>query len=124
MSSREDCINPTTDGKQSWKSVSSCKYDSGDALKNWQNKLHEVCMRRCARITRCVQKVGVEANKFPTYEGLTKLASFLVEFKEKVTESQRWWGTYKQSICECPQCKRLLDIRFGEEISYSDQKYT
>ena len=73
-----------------------------------------------------------------TYEGLPNLASFLEEFEEKVTESQRlsaleyvlkstptrWWGTHKQSISKWPQCRRLMEIRFGEEINYSDQKYT
>ena len=50
-STRYNYINPTTDGKLSWKSVSSCTSDSGEELENWQNKMHEVSMRRCARIT-------------------------------------------------------------------------
>ena len=89
MSSKEDYINLTTDRKLSWWSVSSCTSNSSDALGNWQNRIHEVSMRRCARITRVVQRVGDEASVFPTYEGLPNLASFLEEFKEKVTESQR-----------------------------------
>ena len=53
---------------------------------------------------------------FPTYEGLPNLASFMVEFEEKVIESQqlsnldyvlnatpaRWRGTHKQFISEWP----------------------
>ena len=78
MSSREDYINPTVDGKLSRRSVISCTFDSGDALENWKNRLHEVSMRRCARITRYIRRVGVEASEFPTYEGLPTLASFLV----------------------------------------------
>ena len=71
--------------------------------------MHEVSMRKCARITRFVRWVGVEASDPPTYEGLSNLASFLIEFEVKVTESQRlsaldfvlkatpakWWGTHK-----------------------------
>ena len=53
-SSKEDYINPTNYGKLSWKSVSSCPYDSSDALENWQKRLHEVSMRRCAIITRAI----------------------------------------------------------------------
>ena len=63
---------------------------------------------------------------------------FLVEFEEKVAESQRlsaldfvlkatpirWWGTHEQYISEWPQCRRLLEIRFGEEIIYTSCKYT
>ena len=33
--SKEDYINPTTDGKLSWWSVSSCMSDSSEALENW-----------------------------------------------------------------------------------------
>ena len=36
----------------------------------------------------------------------------------------RWRGTHKQSISEWPQCRRLMEIRFGEEISFPNQKYT
>ena len=44
ISSGDDYINPTTDGKLSWQSVSSCTSDSGEALENWQNRLQEVFM--------------------------------------------------------------------------------
>ena len=61
-----------------------------------------------------MQRVGVEASKLATYEGLPNLAYSLAEFEEKVIESQqlsplefvlkatpaRWWGTHKQSIFE------------------------
>ena len=80
---------------------------------------------------------GAKASALPTYEGLPKLASFLDEFEEKVTESQRlsaldyvlkatparWWGTHKQSISKWRQCRRLMEIIFGEEISFPNQKY-
>ena len=62
----------------------------------------------------------------PTYQGLPNIASFLEEFEEKVTESQRlsaldhmmkatparWWGTNKQYISEWTQCRRLMEIIF------------
>ena len=74
----------------------------------------------------------------PTYEGLPNLASFLMHFEEKNTESERlftldfvlkytlarWWGTHKQSISKLPQSRRLMEIRFGVEISYIGRKYT
>ena len=44
MYTKEDYINPTSDGKLSWPSVRSCTSNSGDALENWQNMLHEVSM--------------------------------------------------------------------------------
>ena len=38
----EDYIHPTVDGELGWCSASSASSDSGDALENWQNRLHEV----------------------------------------------------------------------------------
>ena len=51
---QEDYINPTTNGNLSWKSSSYYTSDSREALENWKNRLHEVSLRRCARVTRSV----------------------------------------------------------------------
>ena len=77
MYSNEYYINPIADRNLSWCSVSSCTSDSGDALENWQKRLHDVSMHRCARITRSIRRVGAEASALPTYEGFPTLASFL-----------------------------------------------
>ena len=74
----------------------------------------------------------------PTFKGLPKLPTFLTEFKELVTELQRlsalefalkatpvrWWGTHKISIIEWPQCRWLLEVRFGDEATTVTQRYT
>ena len=52
---REDYINPTADGNISWKCESSCISDSGERLEKWQNRLHEVSSRKCARITNSIR---------------------------------------------------------------------
>ena len=87
MSLRYDYINPIVDGNLSWKSVSSCTSNSSEALENWQNRMHEVSMRRCVRITRSVRWVAEESDQLPTYEGFPKLASFLAEIEAKFTKS-------------------------------------
>ena len=87
MYSRNDYVNPTIDKKLSWRSVSSCTSDSGEALENWHNRMHEVSMRICIRIIWSLWNVGAETSEIPTYEGLPNLASFLVEFEAKVTKS-------------------------------------
>ena len=51
---KEDYINPTADGNLSWICMSSCTSNSGEALENWKNRLHEISMRRCARIIKSV----------------------------------------------------------------------
>ena len=85
-----------------------------------------------------VRWVGAEANDLPIYEGLPNLAYFYTYFEVKVMESQhlstlnfvlkatpaRWWGTHKESISEWKQCRILMKIIFGEEISYAHRKYT
>ena len=65
----EDHNSPMADGNLSWKCVSSCTSNSGEALENWKNRLHEVSMRRCARVTRSVRRVETESRELPTYEG-------------------------------------------------------
>ena len=52
---QENYISLTIDGTLRWKCASSCASDSGEALHNWQNILHKVSMRRCARVIRSVQ---------------------------------------------------------------------
>ena len=85
MSSKYDYLNPKADSKLSWKSVISYTSNSSEAVENWQNQMHEVSMRRCARITRSVRQVGAEASELPTYEFFPNLAYFLVEFEAKFT---------------------------------------
>ena len=85
MSLKYDYLNKKVDAKLSWKSVISCISNSSEAVENWQNQMHEVSMRRCARITRSVRKVGAEASELPTYEFFPNLESFLEEFEAKFT---------------------------------------
>ena len=70
-----DYINSTSDGKLSWKSASSCTSDSGEALENWKNWLHEVSMRRCARVTWSVRRMKHKLREIPTYEGFPNLVT-------------------------------------------------
>jgi hypothetical protein len=51
----EDYVNPTVDGVLSWISITSCASDSEIGLENWQQRLHEVSTRRCARIDPTVR---------------------------------------------------------------------
>ena len=64
----KDHISPTADGNLSWNCMSSCTSDSGEALENWKNRLREVSMRRCTRVTRFVRRVETESRELPTYE--------------------------------------------------------
>ena len=63
-----------------------------------------------------MQLVGIKVSDIPTYEGLPKLAYFLIEFEEKVIEPQlfstldfalkdittRWWVAHKKYTSEWP----------------------
>ena len=63
----EDHVSPIENGNLSWKCASSCTFDSGEALENWKNRLHEVSMRRGAIVTRYVRRVETESRELPTY---------------------------------------------------------
>ena len=52
---QEYYINLAVDGNLSWKSASYCTSDLREALENWKNKVHEVSMRSCAKVTRSMQ---------------------------------------------------------------------
>ena len=65
---QEDYTNSTADGNLIWICASSCTSDSGEALEGWKNRLHEVSMRRCARVTRSMRWVENELRELPTYE--------------------------------------------------------
>jgi hypothetical protein len=54
----EDYVNPTTDGVLSWWRITSCATDSDTELENYQQRLHEVSMRRCVRIDHTIRWVG------------------------------------------------------------------
>ena len=72
------------------------------------------------------------------YEGLPNLATFIIEFEDKVLEPQRllaldvalmatlviWWVSHKQCISKWTQCRRLLEDIFGEKFLYTGPKYT
>ena len=51
---QEDYISMMVDLKLRWKCTSSCMYNSGETLEHWKIRLHEVSIRRCARVTRSV----------------------------------------------------------------------
>jgi hypothetical protein len=123
----EDYINPTFDGVLSWRSITSCSYDSDMGLENWQQCLHEVSTRICSRIDRTVIWVGTKFKEPPSFHGINDLEEFLMIYEDKLAYSQRllaldialkatlsrWWGTHKETIKDWYQCKWLLHIRFG-----------
>jgi hypothetical protein len=75
-------------------------------LENWQQRLHEVSTRRCARIDYAISRVGAEIMEPPSFHGLNNLEEFLTKYEEEVLENQRllaldialketlarWWG--------------------------------
>ena len=85
----EDYINPTADGVLSWRSITSCAFDSDMGLENWQQCLHNVSTRICARIDHAVRWVGTEIREPPIFHGINNLEEFLMRYEEEVSDSQR-----------------------------------
>ena len=52
FSMMDDYINPMNDGKLVRRSLSSYSLDSGEALENLHNQLHELSIRKCTRIKK------------------------------------------------------------------------
>jgi hypothetical protein len=48
----DDYVNRTTYGALRWRIISSCVLYSEEGLEHWQQRMHEVSTRRCARITQ------------------------------------------------------------------------
>ena len=104
-----DYVNPISDGKLSWWSISSYSSDLGEALENYFCRIHEVSMQKCAIITKSMWWVGTNVCDLTTYEGFPNLETFFVEFEEKVFEPHhllsldfslkatpaRWWVMHK-----------------------------
>jgi hypothetical protein len=135
----EDYVNPTADIVLSWQSITSCAIDLDTGLENWQQRLHEVSTRRCARIDRAIRWVGTEIREPPSFHGINDLETFLAHYEDEVSENQRllalditlkatparWWGAHKETIIDWYQCKRLLCIRFSaqQKDNKQQQKY-
>jgi hypothetical protein len=125
----EDYVDPTMDGALSWRSISSCASDSEVGLENWQQRMHEVSTRRCARINQSLHWIGTELCDPPRYDGLTEIGIFIKSFELQVPEQQRllaldvilketparWWAAHRKGMKDWAQCSRLMQIRFGPE---------
>jgi hypothetical protein len=84
----ENHVSPTTYGVLSWRSINSDMSDLDNGVENWQQILHEVSNRRCARITHTVRWVGIEVRHFPIFTEEENLENFLREFESEVLDSQ------------------------------------
>jgi hypothetical protein len=80
-------VNPTVDGILSWWSITSFASDSDIGLENWQQRLHEVFIRRCVRIDYVVRWVGMETRELPSFHGVNDLEAFLACYEDKVLEN-------------------------------------
>ena len=81
---QSDYINPTAEGNISWQCDSSCASDSDIGLENWQNRLYEVSMRRCAFMSKSLRWIGTYITEIPSYQGLTDIQEFLEQFEQQI----------------------------------------
>jgi hypothetical protein len=80
----EDYVNPTVDGILSWRSITSCATDSYTGLEKWQQRLHEVSMRRCERIDCVVRWVGTKIREPPSFHRVNDLETLLSQYVDEV----------------------------------------
>jgi hypothetical protein len=70
-------VNTIADGVLSWRIITSCTSNSDTGLANWQQILHEVSKRRCARINHVVRWIGTEMREPRKFHGVNDLEEFL-----------------------------------------------
>jgi hypothetical protein len=66
-----------------------CYIDIWFLTENWQQSLHEVSTRRCARIDCSVRWVGTKKREPPSFHGVNDLEEFLKKYEEGVLENKR-----------------------------------
>jgi len=66
----DDYVNPIAYGVLTWRIISLCASDSEEGLDHWQQRMHAVSTRRCARMTRSLCSIGTELCHPPMYDGL------------------------------------------------------
>jgi hypothetical protein len=125
----EDYVDLTMNGALSWRSIGSCALDSESGLENWQQRMHEVSTRRCARINRSLRWIGTELCDPPKYDGITDIGTFVTSFELQVPEKQRllalyvvlkvtptrWWSAHRDGVNKWSQCNKIMKIQFGSE---------
>jgi hypothetical protein len=85
--SREDYINPTTDGKLSWRSVKSYDTDSEEAMDRWKNNLYEISTR-CVRITKAVCWIGITLCDTSVFDGTGRVQDFLSQMEKTIPKDR------------------------------------
>ena len=107
----------------------SCMTDSDEGLENWQNRLYELHGHRRARITKSLKWLGSQTRVLPIFDGLIDPADFIVQFSEKVPDSQKmqtldsvfratatkWWNGHKKYIDSWSACQKFLRLRFMDQ---------
>jgi len=74
-------VEPDKDGKLIWENASSWDGESEQALKDWQNRLYEVSMKQCSRVTKSLCWIGTEVCTFPSFDGSNDLEKFLSAYQ-------------------------------------------
>ena len=73
----EDWINPTANGVLCWEKDSEWLSDSDGEIENWQNRLHDVFVLRCLRITKSFRCISSEVRELSYFDGFSSVRDFL-----------------------------------------------
>ena len=87
----EDWINPTFDGMQNQEKDRSCFSDSDGEMENWKNRLHDVSMMRCLKITKNFWCISSEVRELASFDGSGSVKEFLETLEKFIPEELRFW---------------------------------
>ena len=135
---KEDQINPNVYGNFKWEKDSSCFSNSNEELENWQNRLHEVSVLHCNRVTCALHCITSEVHYFPHYDGTTDVNPFLGELERSVlieqrfhtldlglhTTPARWWETHKENMGYWEECTQMTWLRFEQLVIKEEDLYS
>lgn len=83
----EDYINRIADWILNWQSITSCATKLDTGLENWQQRLHEVSTKICARIDHAIRWVGTEIREPPSFNGINDIETLLAQYEYDVSEN-------------------------------------
>lgn len=124
MTLDQDCMNPTVDGRISWKCSSSCTSDLDKEIECLQNRLNKITTLSCNMMIKSLWSVMSKSMKLPPYVGVTGVEYFLDNFERAVLEQQcyeamkwalfvtptQWWTTHQKTMANWRGCRRHMHL--------------
>ena len=113
-----------------WDKDSECLSGSDGEIEIWQNRLHDVSVLRCLRITKSFRCIFSEVKGLPYFDGSGSIRDFLRTFESEFPRERRmwalnlamsaiparWWETHKGTFQDWEECREMVVLRFEPPV--------